>query len=132
MKKENEIISATCLLYSVANADNIIENKEVDSIKEIIIDFFQITKDQDVSNYLKKSKEKFINSIDIFEFSKVLNEQWDYQDKIDFICCTFEVAFSDGNLHYLEENIIKKIATILNVNFQDLIKAKIEMREYLD
>ena len=132
MKKENEIISATCLLYSVANADNIIEDEEVDSIKEIIIDFFQITKEQDINNYLKISKEKFINSIDIFEYSKVLNEQWDYQDKIDFICCTFEVAFSDGNLHYLEENIIKKIATILNVNFQDLIKAKIEMKEYLN
>ena len=131
MNNIKEIVSATCLLYSVANADDIIEQGEINSIKEIIIDFFQIQKDEDINNILNISKEKYINSIDIFEFSKILNEQWNYQDKIDFICCTFEVAFSDGELHYIEESVIKKIATILNVNFQDLIKAKIEIKKYL-
>ena len=52
-------------------------------------------------------------------------------DKIDFICCTFEVGISDGELHYIEEHAIKKIATILNVNHQDLIKAKIGIRKFL-
>ena len=53
------------------------------------------------------------------------------QDKIDFICCTFEVAFSDGQLHYLEEHAIKKIATILNVNHKDIINSKKEIEKYL-
>ena len=131
MNKQEEIISATCLLFSVANADEILEDKEVESIKEIIIDFFQLEDYNDIKKTLDAAKEKFDNSIDIFEFSRVLNDQWNYQDKIDFICCTFEVAYSDGELHYIEENIIKKIATILNVNFQDLIKAKMEIKKYL-
>jgi len=131
LNKQEEIISATCLLFSVANADEILEDKEVESIKEIIIDFFQLEDYNDIKKTLDAAKEKFDNSIDIFEFSRVLNDQWDYQDKIDFICCTFEVAYSDGELHYIEENIIKKIATILNVNFQDLIKAKMEIKKYL-
>ncbi len=131
MDKTNEIISATSLLYSVANADNIIEENEVKSIKEIIIDFFRIKENYDIDYILNVSKEKYLNAIDIFQFSKELNKQWTYQDKIDFICCTFEVAFSDGSLHYLEESAIKNIAIILNVNFQDLIKSKIEMKKYL-
>ena len=131
MNKQEEIISATCLLFSVANADEILEDKEVESIKEIIIDFFQLEDYNNIKKTLDAAKEKFDNSIDIFEFSRVLNNQWNYQDKIDFICCTFEVAYSDGELHYIEENIIKKIATILNVNFQDLIKAKMEIKKYL-
>ena len=131
MNKREEIISATCLLFSVANADEILEDKEVESIKEIIIDFFQLEDYNNIKKTLDAAKEKFDNSIDIFEFSRVLNDQWDYQDKIDFICCTFEVAYCDGELHYIEENIIKKIATILNVNFQDLIKAKMEIKKYL-
>ena len=60
-----------------------------------------------------------------------MNKYWDYQDKVDFICCTFELGYSDGTLHYLEEHIIKKISTILNVNHKDLIDAKIEMKDYL-
>tara|TARA_Y100000590_G_scaffold241531_1_gene271576 strand:- start:1328 stop:1726 length:399 start_codon:yes stop_codon:yes gene_type:complete len=131
LDKTNEIISATSLLYSVANADNIIEENEVKSIKEIIIDFFRIKENYDIDYILNVSKEKYLNAIDIFQFSKELNKQWTYQDKIDFICCTFEVAFSDGSLHYLEESAIKNIAIILNVNFQDLIKSKIEMKKYL-
>ena len=35
-----------------------------------------------------------------------VNQNFSYQDKIDFICCTFEVAFSDGELHYIEEFFI--------------------------
>ena len=40
----------------------------------------------------------------------------------------FEVGFSDGELYYLEEHMIKKVSTILNVNHNDLIESKIEMR----
>ena len=40
----------------------------------------------------------------------------------------FEVGFSDGELYYLEEYMIKKISTILNVNHSDLIESKIEMK----
>ena len=38
----NEIISGTCLLISVSNADNKLEQCEIDIIKEIIIDFFSL------------------------------------------------------------------------------------------
>ena len=128
--EQNEIISACCLLLTIAKSDEILEDKEIKNIKEIIIDFFNIETDR-IDHIINKSIIILKNSTDIFEFGRDLNNSLSYQDKIDFICCTFEVAFSDGELHYLEEHTIKKIATILNVNHKDIINSKKEIEKYL-
>ena len=131
MYKEEEIISATAILLSVAKADEIIEKKELDTIQLILADFFSVDSKNEIDKFIDKALAELENSIDIFEFGKSLNSFWDYQDKIDFICCAFEVSYSDGELHYIEEHTIKTIATILNVNNKDLIDSKIEMKKYL-
>ena len=77
------------------------------------------------------SIKRYDNAIDIFEFGREINKTFNYQDKIDFICCAFEVAYSDKELHYLEEYGIKKIANILNVKQNDLIESKKEIKKYL-
>ena len=125
-----EISAATCLLLGIAKSDDKLETSEINIVKEIIADFFQ-TDINEVEKIFIDSIEVLNNSTDFFEFSKTLNNIFSYQDKIDFICCAFEVAFSDGELHYIEEHFIKKIANSLNVEHKDLIKSKIEMKNYL-
>ena len=128
---KSEIIPATCLLLSVVKADDIIKKEELTITKEIISDFFNM----DINNtneILNEALETLNQSTDIFQFGRELNNSFSYQDKLDFICCAYEVAISDGHIDYLEEHMINKIATILNVNHKDLIKAKVEMKKYLD
>jgi len=129
--KEEEIISAAAILLSVAKADEIIEENELNSIKSILADFFTLDSKDEINKLIEKASVELESSIDIFEFGKSLNNYWNYGDKVDFICCAFEVSYSDGELHYIEEHTIKKIATILNVNHIDLINSKIEMKKYL-
>ena len=127
---KNEIISATCLLLSIAHSDNYFDENEKVIIKEIIIDFFNLEKNV-FNEIIADSIKRYNNATDLFEFGREINKTFNYQDKIDFICCAFEVAYSDKKLHYLEEHGIKKIANILNVKQNDLIKSKKEIEEYL-
>ena len=129
MNKNEEIISASAMLLSIAKADDNLDDGEIKSIKDIIKDFFQLTDNNEIEKLINISKNKLSESIDIFEFGRTLNNNWSYEDKVDFICCTFEVGYSDGKLHYFEEHTIKKIATILNVNHQDLIQSKSDMKK---
>ena len=129
MAKNEEIVSATAMLLSIAKADNILDDNELKSISDIIVDFFQLSSDDKTDNIIEKANNELEKSTDIFEFGRTLNQYWNYEDKVDFICCAFEVGCSDGNLHYFEEHIIKKVATILNVDHQDLINSKIEMKK---
>ncbi|SVE06817.1 uncharacterized protein METZ01_LOCUS459671, partial [marine metagenome] len=55
-----------------------------------------------------------------------------HDDKLDFISCIFEVAYADGDLHYLEHHTIKKISNILKLHRNEIIAAKAEIESYLD
>ena len=127
----SEIIAATKILLSISNADGNIDKNEQNIINVILHDFFEISID-DASKIITNTIIDFNKSSDIYDDSKVLNKAFSYQDKIDFICCCFEVALADKNLHYLENHFIKKIAYILKIDSEDLINARKEIQNYLD
>ena len=122
--------AATILLFSIANADNNIEKEEIYTIKEIIQDFFSIEPDETYS-IVEDSILDFKKSTSFFKYGQILNEHFTYQDKLDFIFCIFEVAYSDSELHFKERHLIKQISDILNIERQDLIKTKLEIKKYL-
>ena len=122
--------AATCLLLIVANSDEIIESSEINIIKDIIGDFFNF-QDQDLELLVDNCTNEVEKSTDLYKFSKILNDKLNYNDKVDFICCAFEVAYADNQLHFLEEHFIKKIPTTLNLNHIDLINSKEEIQSYL-
>ena len=122
--------SATILLLSVANADYNIEKEEIKLIKEIIQDFFSIDT-KETYKIVEQAIIDFKKSTSLFEYAQILNEYFTYQDKVDFIFCIFELAYVDKKLHFMEQHLIKKIADILNVEHQDLIKAKLEIQKFL-
>ncbi len=120
---------ATCILLSVAEADEILEQNELNTICDIISDFFPLTTN-DASKLLIESQKQLAESIDLFEFGQHLNKVFNHSDKIDFIKCIFEIAYSDGDLHYLEHHTVKKIANILNLSKQEIINSKQEIENF--
>ena len=121
------IIASTCLLLSIANADDNIENNELNIIDEIIQDFFEI--DNNLSKeIINESLENLKTSTDYFSYGKTLNNNFILQDKIDFISCIFEVAYCDGEYHYFEEHMIKKIAHMLHIENKDLVNVKMDIK----
>ena len=127
---KDEVLAATALLLSISKADEKIDNNEIQLIKEIIVDFFEINLNES-SSIIGISLDMLNQSTDIYEFGRTLNNRLSYRDKVDFICCTFEVAYADKVLHFKEEHFIKKISNILNVERSDLIYAKEEIKQYL-
>ena len=124
-------LSAACLLLSVAEADEILEKQELDTIQDILKDFFSIA-DNDAYKLIQEAQDKMKNATGLFVFGQHLNTVFDHTDRLDFISCVFEVAYADGDLHYLEHHTVKKIANILNVNREDILASKSEMENYLD
>ena len=130
-KEHNNIKNAAAiLLLSIANADNIIEKSEIKIIKEIIKDFFSID-NEEVFQIIQNAIVELKESTSYFEYAQILNKNFSYQDKLDFIFCIFEVAHIDEELHFKEQHLIKQISSILNIEHHDLIKIKIEIKKYL-
>ena len=124
-------LSTACLLLSVAEADEILEKQELDIIQDILKDFFSIEQN-DAHELIHEAQNKMKNATGLFEFGQHLNSIFDHADKLDFISCVFEVAYADGNLHYLEHHTVKKIANILNISREDVLTSKVDMDNFLD
>ena len=124
-------LSAACLLLSVAEADEILDKQELDTIQDVLKEFFSIV-DNDASKLIQEAQDKMKNATGLFVFGQHLNTVFDHTDRLDFISCVFEVAYADGDLHYLEHHTVKKIANMLNVNREDILASKGEMENYLD
>ena len=130
MDLDKTIIYSSCLLLIIAKADDKLLKEEISIIEEIISDFFQIDK-QKTKKMIEESLIEIEKSIDIYQFSKYLNETLFYQDKLDLIKCIFEVGYIDGELHHLEYHYIKSISNLLNVEKKDMISVKREMKKYI-
>ena len=124
MDSEKTILYASCLMLDIAKADGKVTDSELSILKEILIDFFDITNEH-VSEIISNSYIELDKSIDIFKYANFLNNKMDYSDKVDLIRCIFEVGYSDGNLHYLELHYIKTISSLLNIEKSDVVKAKL-------
>ena len=125
----NQLINAsTCLLLAVSHADSKLDKKEENIIKDILIDFFKITAKQ-ADIYFNNNTDNIKGSTSLYEYAKILNDSFTNEDKIDFIYCAYEVAYIDKNSHFMEEYIIKKIAYILNIEREELVKSKKEMKK---
>ena len=130
-KEHNNIKNAAAiLLLSIANADNIIEKSEIKVIKDIIQDFFS-TENEEAYSIIENAMIGLKRSTSYFEYAQTLNENFTYQDKLDFVFCIYEVAHIDNKLHFKEQHLIKQISSILNIEHHDLIKIKIEIQKYL-
>ena len=124
-------LAAACILLSVADADEILEDQELDTINAILQDFFTLD-EKAASSLMEKAKNEWKISTGLFQFGSQLNDDFSHNDKIDFISCVFEVAYADGDLHYLEHHTVKKIANILNLSRNEIITAKAEIENFLD
>jgi len=114
-------LATTCLLTKVAFADEYLDPQEEKIIREILSDFFSIDTEE-INKLFKDSNQILEKSTDIFSFGQLLNQHFTKEDKIDLIGCIFEVAFADGELHYLENHTIKHA---------DLITVKMEIKHFL-
>ena len=122
------ILASTCLLLSIAQADEIVDHKERLIINEILQDFFAINQ-QLSERIINQAEMELKKSTDYFSYGNKLNNYFSSRDKIDFISCIFEVAYSDGEYHYMEEHMIKKIAHMFHIENKDLINVKINIKK---
>ena len=118
------------LLLKVASADNILRDEEIQTISEILCNFYKLNK-KTASDLMIEAKRVNDDSIDLYEAGSFVNESLCLQDKIDFIGCIYEVAYADNNMHFLERHIINQILNILNINREQLKKIKNELRKNL-
>ena len=131
-EKEKNIINNACaaLLIETALADKVFNTEEIDSMKRTLREVYEID-EKDLDELISESEKKVSESTSLYEYTRLINDLCDYQDKLKLINNLWAIAFADKHLDKYEEFLIRKISDLLYVSHSDFIQQKLSVKESL-
>jgi len=119
--------ACSALLIEVAYADKNFDESEINSLKESLKETYNI--DEEIINELISDAKKTVDeSTSLYEYTRVVNDEFDYSDKLELLSRIWKLAFADGNLDKYEDHLIRKISDLIHISHSDFIKIKLENR----
>ena len=131
-QKGTEIINNACaaLLIETALADKVFNEEELISMKQTLNKVYKVD-EKDIEELINESKKKVSESTSLYEYTRLINDLCDYEDKIRLISNLWSIAFADKHLDKYEEYLIRKISDLLHVSHKDFIQQKLLVKETL-
>ena len=123
-------IAATVLMVEMANSDGNISEEEFESITNSVNNVLKIEKEK-VEELIKISKEELKESVSLYEFSGVINENLLHNEKIELLDQLWRIIYSDNKLDKYEDKLIKQIGGMLKLDHKEIIHSKLFIKQQL-
>ena len=116
-------LATATLLIEVVRADYEIDVKEIDATIRQLRAHFDLTEDETLL-LVKEAEEKADHSVSLQDFTRVLHEQLSEAEKHSVIEMLWRVALADDYLDKHEDYVVRKVAGLLYVRHNDLIRIR--------
>jgi len=128
IQSSNKVAIATCaLLLEMAHTDDEFSEIEETEIKRIIQSEFELSENK-VDEIIELSNEERKESLDLWQFTNLINENFSKEEKIKVIEYIWQVIYADDKVDQYEEYLIRKLSYLLNVDHKDMIDAKLRVK----
>ena len=119
--------ACSALLIEVAFADKVFDESEISSLTTSLKEIYNL--EHETINELVSDAEKTVNeSTSLYEYTRVVNDEFSYNDKLELLSRIWKLAFADGALDKYEEHLIRKISDLIHISHSDFIKIKLDNR----
>ncbi|WMN58695.1 TerB family tellurite resistance protein [Pseudoalteromonas xiamenensis] len=112
------------LLVEVMQADQNLHPEEQALAIRLLQNRLSLTS-QEAEELVQDAKGKVDEAIDLYAFSKAINNQTSSEERIDILTLLWQMALADGEIDRHEEHLIRRIAGLLYVTHEDFIVAKL-------
>jgi len=130
-KDESSVrLAAAALLIEIAYADSDITEVEKTRLKKSLHEKFSLSM-YVLDELVELAENEIRNTHSTYEFTRLINEEYNKEQKYLLIQTMWEIAFADGKLNPYEEAMIRKLADLLYVPHGEFIRAKINVMERL-
>ena len=127
-KDIDPIVASLTLMLEVAWADHDISNEEKRIILAALQETFDKTTDE-ANDLFENAVSLHKDSVGSYHNTKLINEQFSYEDKKEIILVLWQIADSDQYIDQWEEYTIRKLADLLHVDHSDFIDAKLRTKQ---
>ena len=115
--------AAISLMVEVSLADNIMDSTEINQLKKVLINKFQSNNDE-IDKLIAQASQDQKSSTSLYEFTRTINDEYEFADKQKLITSMWEIAYADGNIDKYEEYVIRKVSDLIYISHDDFIKCK--------
>ena len=121
--KDELQLAAVALLVEAAQMDDDFGAAERSKIIELVQRRFGVGESES-RELLDAASEKVDQSIQIFGFTRVIDDAFSEAERIELMEMLWEVAYADGELHDYEANLMRRLAGLLHVTDRDSGEAR--------
>ena len=118
-------VAACALLLEMAHIDGEFSHSERENIISILKKKFCLS-DECVTELLKVSSEELKQSIDLWQFTNLINQNYSTEEKIQVIEMIWKIVYADQKLDKHEDYLAHKLAKLLRLTHKQLIDAKLK------
>jgi len=116
-------LTTAALLIEVSRADFEFDDAEKTSIVDTLRTTFNLTAIE-LDCLVKMAEDEVQQSTSLYQFTRLVNDFYDYHQKLTLISSMWQVAFADNNLDRYEEHLIRKVSELTYVTHHDFIRLK--------
>ena len=84
-----------------------------------------------VHELIELSEKKLEESIGVYEFTSIINEHFNREEKLELLEDLWKIIYVDDKLDKYEDRLVKVIGGLINVDHKDIINAKLLVKEQL-
>ena len=122
--KLNVQLAVSCLLLSLARADNEITDKESKKILEMLNDLFSMS-EEEAQPILKKGNEVLDLNPGLSFFTEFLNQKLNTDERFVIVRVLWQVAQADDDADRYEEHEVRNIAVLFKIPYDKLVASNI-------
>ncbi|MBW1742924.1 MAG: TerB family tellurite resistance protein [Deltaproteobacteria bacterium] len=125
----HDIRIATCALFlEMSYIDGEFSESERGYVISILKKDFGLS-DEHVAALLEAAHCELKESIDLWQFTNLINQNYSLEEKLRIIETIWRIAYTDGKLDKHEDYMVHKLAKLLRLNHKQLIDAKLRAKE---
>ena len=121
-------VAACALMIEMSNIDGTIRSSERDAVLEILKREHGLSEEH-AAALMEASGKELERSTDLWQFARLINDNYSIEEKIRIIETIWEIAFRDGKLDKHEDYLVHKLARLLRLTHRQLIDAKLKVKK---
>lgn len=116
-------LATAALLLEVARADFHVAEDEQRAINGAIQQMFELST-AETAELVALAEGEMENATCLFEFTRLVNDHFDYQEKLKVVENLWRVALVDLDKDKYEEHLIRRVCDLIYVTHQDFVRLR--------
>ena len=124
---EQDIRVAACALFlEMARIDEKFTDEEMDTILSIVKERYGLSQEH-ADALVAEADRELADSVDLWQFARLINENYSTDEKIEIIETLWRMVFVDGKMDRYEHYLMNKLKNLLRLSHEQLIDAKLKV-----